>query len=73
MKLSQKTCLWKERIDFFGLRKDMSHAQRRYSPLFALCFVCIIQDMFRRRSGVFCFLRGAAEAFPLVCPSGAAV
>ena len=28
MKLSQKTCLWKERIDFFGLRKDMSHAQR---------------------------------------------
>ena len=25
MKLSQKTCLWKERIDFFGLKKDMSH------------------------------------------------
>ena len=24
MKLSQKTCLWKERIDFFGLKKDMS-------------------------------------------------
>ena len=26
MKLSQKTCLWKERIIFFGLKKDMSQS-----------------------------------------------
>ena len=26
MKPSQKTCLWKERIIFFGLKKDMSQS-----------------------------------------------
>ena len=64
MKLSQKTCLWKERIDFFGLRKDMSLARRRYALLLAPSFVCVIQDMFGRRSGVFCFLCGVRGLSP---------
>ena len=39
MKLSQKTCLWKERIDFFGLRKDMSQAKpQRFNALFVIKF-----------------------------------